>query len=148
MGDALMAQLRYQAAIEAYKKIPHRSAEVWNKMGIAYQMMFNQDEALHCYQSSLRLDPKNSRVMNNLGTIYDADEGIRQRGTHVSQGAEAGSEVGNHLQEPGNQSTLPAQVQEGWGDVQDGAGARSQRLHRTAPPAGAESDHRWKTAAP
>jgi len=74
MGDALMAQLHYQAAIEAYKKIPHRSAEVWNKMGIAYQMMFNQDEALHCYQSSLRLDPKNSRVMNNLGTIYDAEK--------------------------------------------------------------------------
>src|ERR1700677_2489460 len=31
MGDALMAQLRYQGAIEAYKKIPHRSAEIWNK---------------------------------------------------------------------------------------------------------------------
>jgi len=74
MGDALMAQLRYQAAIEAYQKIPHRSAEVWNKMGIAYQMMFIQQEAMHCYQASLRLDPKNSRVMNNLGTIYDAEK--------------------------------------------------------------------------
>jgi tetratricopeptide (TPR) repeat protein len=74
VGDALMAQLRYQAAIEAYKKIPHRSADVWNKMGIAYQMMFNQDEALHCYQVSLRLEPRNSRVMNNLGTIYDAEK--------------------------------------------------------------------------
>jgi tetratricopeptide (TPR) repeat protein len=74
MGDALMAQLRYQAAIEAYQKIAHRSAEVWNKMGIAYQMMFNQQEAMHCYQASLRLDPKNSRVMNNLGTIYDAEK--------------------------------------------------------------------------
>ena len=74
VGDALMAQLRYQAAIEAFKKVPHRSAEIWNKMGIAYQMMFNQEEALHCYQASLRLEPKNSRVMNNLGTIYDAEK--------------------------------------------------------------------------
>jgi len=74
MGDTLMAQQRYQAAIEAYRKSPDRSAEIWNKMGIAYQLMFNQQEALHCYQASLRLEPKNSRVMNNLGTIYDAEK--------------------------------------------------------------------------
>lgn len=74
IGDSLMAQQHYQGAIEAYKRIPHRSAEAWNKMGIAYQMMFNQEEALRCYQASLRLEPKNSRVMNNLGTIYDAEK--------------------------------------------------------------------------
>ncbi len=74
MGDALMAQQRYQAAIEAYQKASSRSPELWNKMGIAYQLMFNQQEALHCYQASLRLEPKNARVMNNLGTIYDAEK--------------------------------------------------------------------------
>jgi tetratricopeptide (TPR) repeat protein len=36
--------------------------------------MFNQEAAMHCYQSSLRIDPKNARVMNNLGTIYDAEK--------------------------------------------------------------------------
>jgi Tetratricopeptide repeat len=72
MGDSLMTHQRYQAAIEAYKKAPRISADVWNKMGIAYQLMFNQDEASHCYQTSLRLDPRNARVMNNLGTIYDS----------------------------------------------------------------------------
>jgi len=74
LGDALMAQQRYQAALEAYQKDLSRSAEVWNKMGIAYQLMFNQEAAMHCYQSSLRLDPKNARVMNNLGTIFDAEK--------------------------------------------------------------------------
>ena len=36
-----MARQRYQAAIEAYKKAPRDSAEAWNKMGVAYQLMFN-----------------------------------------------------------------------------------------------------------
>ena len=45
-----MAHQRYQAAIEAYKKAPTDDAAVWNKMGIAYQMMFNLTDAMHCYQ--------------------------------------------------------------------------------------------------
>jgi tetratricopeptide (TPR) repeat protein len=74
IGDALMAQQHYQAAIEAYKKAPERSADVLNKLGIAYQLMFNSNEALRCYEASLRLDRKNARVMNNLGTIYDSEK--------------------------------------------------------------------------
>jgi tetratricopeptide (TPR) repeat protein len=77
LGDALMGHQRYQAAIEAYKKGPHDSADVWNKMGIAYQMMFNMDEATRCYQVSLKLSPKNTHVLNNLGTIYDSQKEYR-----------------------------------------------------------------------
>ncbi len=72
MGDALMAHQRYQAAIEAYKKAPTSEPAVWNKMGIAYQLMFNLTDAMHCYTTSHKLDPKNSNVLNNLGTVYDA----------------------------------------------------------------------------
>jgi tetratricopeptide (TPR) repeat protein len=72
LGDTMMARQRYQAAIEAYKKAQPDSATLWNKMGIAYQMMLNLDEARHCYEKSLKLDPKNSVVLNNLGTIYDS----------------------------------------------------------------------------
>ena len=71
VGDALMAHQRYQAAIEAYKKAP-ATADVWNKMGIAYQLMFNLNDAMHCYRASYKLEPKNSNVLNNLGTVYDA----------------------------------------------------------------------------
>ena len=74
IGDALMFQQRYQAAIEAYKKVTHRSADVWNKMGIAYQQMFNLVDASRCYQASLHMDSKNPHVLNNLGTIYDAEK--------------------------------------------------------------------------
>jgi tetratricopeptide (TPR) repeat protein len=72
LGDSLMMHQRYQAAIETYKKGPHNSADLWNKLGIAYQMMFNMDDATKCYQASLKLDPKNTHVLNNLGTIYDS----------------------------------------------------------------------------
>jgi tetratricopeptide (TPR) repeat protein len=72
MGDSLMAHRRYQAAIEAYKHVVPASPAVWNKMGIAYQMMFNLEEATRCYQVSLKLDPKNVNVLNNLGTVYDS----------------------------------------------------------------------------
>lgn len=71
LGDSMMARQRYQAAIEAYKKAPPDAA-VWNKLGIAYQMMFNVTDAMRCYQASLKLDPKNPSVLNNLGTAYDA----------------------------------------------------------------------------
>jgi tetratricopeptide (TPR) repeat protein len=71
-GDALEARQRYQAAIGAYAKDPHPSAAVWNKMGIAYQMMFNTKDAARCYRESIKLDSKNAMVLNNMGTMYDS----------------------------------------------------------------------------
>ncbi|MGA3344576.1 MAG: tetratricopeptide repeat protein [Terracidiphilus sp.] len=71
IGDALMTHQRYQAAIAAYQKAPSNSAGVINKMGIAYQMMFNVEEAMRCYKASLKIDPANPHVYNNLGTVYD-----------------------------------------------------------------------------
>jgi tetratricopeptide (TPR) repeat protein len=73
LGDTLVIHQRYQAALVAYAKAPP-SATVWNKMGIAYQMMFNLKDASRCYKESLALDPKNPNVLNNLGTIYDSEK--------------------------------------------------------------------------
>jgi tetratricopeptide (TPR) repeat protein len=70
IADSLMAHQRYQAAIEQYKKAPPNSADLWNKMGVAYQMMFNLDDAVRCYQEALKLEPRNAVVLNNLGTVY------------------------------------------------------------------------------
>ena len=72
IGDSFMAHQRYQAAIEAYKRAPKDNADAWNKMGIAYQLMFNLTDAMHCYRTAYKLSPKNSNVLNNLGTVYDA----------------------------------------------------------------------------
>jgi len=37
-------------------------------------MMFDLEDAMRCYQASLRLDPKNVSVLNNLGTVYDSQK--------------------------------------------------------------------------
>lgn len=69
-GDSLVAHHSYQAAIEAYGKAPQMTATLWNKMGIAYQMLFNNRDALRCYKESLQLNAHNAHVLNNLGTVY------------------------------------------------------------------------------
>jgi len=74
IGDAYMAQQRYQAAIEAYKKGPRKSATLQNKLGIAYQMMLDTGDAMRCYEESYKLDPHNASVINNLGTIFDSQK--------------------------------------------------------------------------
>jgi tetratricopeptide (TPR) repeat protein len=78
LGDSLAARQRYQAAIAAYAKIIDPNAGLWNKMGIAYQMMFNLKDATRCYNASLKLDPRNGTVLNNLATVYDS---LKQYGT-------------------------------------------------------------------
>jgi Tfp pilus assembly protein PilF len=70
LGDSMTAHQRYQAAIAEYAKAPRMSAAIWNKMGIAYQMLFNAKDATRCYKESLKLEPRNSQVLNNLGTVY------------------------------------------------------------------------------
>jgi Tfp pilus assembly protein PilF len=77
LGDTLAVHRRYQAALEEYSKAP-LSATVWNKMGIAYQMMFNLKDATRCYRESIKLDSRNSQVLNNLATVYDS---LKQYGT-------------------------------------------------------------------
>jgi tetratricopeptide (TPR) repeat protein len=70
LGDSLTARQRYQAAIAAYSKAPEMTADIWNKMGIDYQMMFNSNDATRCYKQSLQIDPRNPQVLNNLATVY------------------------------------------------------------------------------
>jgi Tfp pilus assembly protein PilF len=71
IGDLMLVRQRYHEAIDAYQKTPVPSPGVWNKMGIAYQMMFDLKDATHCYRKSLELRSRNANVLNNLGTIYD-----------------------------------------------------------------------------
>jgi len=70
IGDSLTARQRYQAAIAAYSKAPLTTAAIWNKMGIDYQMMFNSKDAMRCYKQSLKLNPRDPQVLNNLATVY------------------------------------------------------------------------------
>jgi tetratricopeptide (TPR) repeat protein len=69
LGDAYMAHQRFQAAIDAYQSSPEKSADLWNKLGVAYQLMFNNTEAARCYKRALKLDPKDAIALNNEGSV-------------------------------------------------------------------------------
>lgn len=73
MADSMMVHQRYQAAIEEYKLAP-ATPEVLNKMGVAYQLLYNAHEAKNCYREALRKEPKNAKFLNNMGSIYMADK--------------------------------------------------------------------------
>jgi tetratricopeptide (TPR) repeat protein len=72
IGDAMLARRRYHEVIDAYMKIPNPSPEMWNRMGVSYQMLLDLKDALRCYKESLRLRPFNARTLNNLGSAYDS----------------------------------------------------------------------------
>lgn len=69
LGDTLLFHQRYQAAIESYSKATPTS-DIWNRMGVAYQMMFSTSGARRCYQESLKLNPENPHALNNLGSLH------------------------------------------------------------------------------
>jgi tetratricopeptide (TPR) repeat protein len=71
LGDYLMQQHRYQAALAAYESISIPSAQLWSRMGLAHEFLLAFNDAVRCYQESLRLQPNDARVMSNLGTAYD-----------------------------------------------------------------------------
>ena len=71
-GDLLMARQEDLAAIRTYAEVEQPSADLWNKMGIAYQMLFDFRNAARCYKESLRLEPSSIRALNNLATVDDS----------------------------------------------------------------------------
>ncbi len=71
-GNIFMVQQKYQAALDAYSKIAQPSAEILDRMGIAYQMLYEAKSAFRCYKQSLKLDPRSPNALNNLATIEDA----------------------------------------------------------------------------
>lgn len=70
----MMARGEYVAAITAYKNAPQGSAEVWNKMGMAWQHLFATDKAKRDYERALHLRRRYPQALNNLGTIYYAEK--------------------------------------------------------------------------
>lgn len=71
-GDIHFARQEYQAAIRYYAEVAVPSAPVWNKMGIAYQMLFDMKDAVRCYKESIKLNPDDFHALNNLATVEES----------------------------------------------------------------------------
>jgi tetratricopeptide (TPR) repeat protein len=70
MADVMVAHENYAAAIEAYRKIQPQTAQIYNKIGIAYQRMAMDQAAIESYGQATKLDNRFAAPYNNLGTIY------------------------------------------------------------------------------
>lgn len=72
LGDLALARQEYIQAIAEYDQIPHKSATIWNKIGISYHHLFALDVARRDYERALRLQPDFPQALNNLGAVYYA----------------------------------------------------------------------------
>ncbi len=76
-GDIYLARGEYIQAIEAYRKAP-RTAEVWDKMGIAWHHMNALGQARNDYRRALLIQPNYPQAINNLGATYFAQRKFKK----------------------------------------------------------------------
>ena len=77
-GDIYMARKMYREAIDMYRQGPAESAILENKVGIAFHQMLQLDLAKKNYERAVKLNPKYPEAINNLGTIYYAQNNYRR----------------------------------------------------------------------
>lgn len=69
LADTLVARGRFLAAIRVYGKLQPTTANIQNRMGVASERMLMFEQAQHCFEAALRMDPRLAEAWNNLGTI-------------------------------------------------------------------------------
>jgi tetratricopeptide (TPR) repeat protein len=77
-GDIYMARKMYRDAIDMYRLEPPNNPVVANKIGIAFHQMMELDLAKSNYERAIKLNPKYSEAINNLGTVYYAAKSYRR----------------------------------------------------------------------
>src|SRR5215467_11580296 len=71
-GNEKFEQKNYQAAIDAYEKIPQamRDATILNRLAISYHLLNKLRPAENAYKAAISKDPRNATFLNNLAAVY------------------------------------------------------------------------------
>jgi tetratricopeptide (TPR) repeat protein len=80
-GRILMAEKRYDAAIQAYQEVlkgDPKNAVILNMTGIAYLNLSNYDQAKKYFERSAKADKKYSSAVNNLGMVWYHQKNFRR----------------------------------------------------------------------
>jgi tetratricopeptide (TPR) repeat protein len=77
-GDILMARKMYREAIDTFQADPHKTAAVYNKIGIAYHQLQQLNQAKKYYELAVKLNRKYPEALNNIGTVYYANKSYRR----------------------------------------------------------------------
>ena len=70
IADLLAAHQKYLEAITAYQKLNPKTAQIYNKIGAAYEHMLMDNDAKASFERALKMDKKFAEAYNNLGTVY------------------------------------------------------------------------------
>ena len=68
-ADLLVIHHKYLNAIAVYKQITPQTARIEDKIGVAYEHMFMDQDAKAYFDRALKTDRKFAQAYNNLGTI-------------------------------------------------------------------------------
>lgn len=71
-GDILMARKEYLPAVSTYLKILEtdpKSAQVLNKLGVAFQQLGDLNRSEHFYKKAIHADKNFASAINNYGTV-------------------------------------------------------------------------------
>jgi tetratricopeptide (TPR) repeat protein len=77
-GDIYIARKMYREAVDAYRLGGADNPVLVNKTGIAYHQLLELDTAKKYYEKALKINPKYSEALNNLGTVYYARKSYRR----------------------------------------------------------------------
>jgi len=77
-ADLLVIHHQYIDAVEAFRRIKPQTAEIYNKIGMAYEHMQNDEDAQSYYMRAVKADGKFADAYNNLGTVYYRQKDYRQ----------------------------------------------------------------------
>lgn len=86
LGNALMAQGDFQAAIESYDVATGLRPEyvkAWLNLGVAYQKTSQFDKAYANYQKALEIEPKSDTAHHNLANLCYEQGKLRQAVQHA-----------------------------------------------------------------
>jgi len=72
LTDAYFHLNKYAEAIDCFKKVPtiHRSAVMWNEIGICYKNLQDYDNAIYCFQKSNDINNNGGVAWFNMGLCY------------------------------------------------------------------------------
>src|SRR5215471_5268399 len=72
VGNDKFDQKEYQAAVDAYEKIPPamRDATILNRLAISYHLLNKLRQAENAYKAAISKDPRNATFQNNLAAVY------------------------------------------------------------------------------
>lgn len=84
-ADLLALHHKYMEAIKIYQKIKPETAQIYNKIGVAYEHMFMDEYAKANFVRAIRMDRKFAPAYNNLGTIYYHDKDYKGAARYYSK---------------------------------------------------------------